>query len=312
MQLHGELVLCLIRLAAQKKLYIAHWSIAKCTSRARIAGSISQFHCRARNKDNMPTYTILGGTGNGGTALIELLLQRADTRIKVYCRNQEKLWRLIPATQNHPRVEVFTGNITDIDLFAKALDGARAAFLVASTNDNVPGCRISQDLARTVISALERKKKEQDNHIPKLVLLSSATIDPWISREHPWVNAIIRRSAWHVYRDLELAEAHLRQNEDWAPCVYIKPGGLSVDKQRGHRLTLDEEESFVSYADIAAGMIEAADAEPGAWNTKNVGVVNTNGGAKFPPGTPRCIVLGLLRFYFPMLHAWLPTGAGPV
>ncbi|KAJ9635108.1 hypothetical protein H2199_008594 [Coniosporium tulheliwenetii] len=259
----------------------------------------------------MASYTILGATGNGGTALLNLLLETTDARIKVYCRNQDKLVRLVPAARNNPRVEVFTGSITDVDLFAKALEGSRAAFLVASTNDNIPGCHISQDLARTVIAALERKKSEKEYAIPRLVLLSSATIDPWISRKSPWVNAIVRRSAWHVYHDLELAEAFLRQHEDWAPCVYIKPGGLSVDVQRGHRLTLDEEESFVSYADIAAGMVEVADSGKGEWNNKNVGVVNANGKARFPAGTPRCIVLGLLRFYFPWLHAHLPTGAGP-
>lgn len=133
-----------------------------------------------------------------------------------------------------------------------------------------------------MIAALERKKSEKEYTIPRLVLLSSATIDPWISRKSPWVNTIVRRSAWHVYHDLELAEAFLRQHEDCAPCVYIKPGGLSVDVQRGHRLTLDEEESFVSYADIAAGMVEVADSGKGEWNNKNVGVVNANGKARFP------------------------------
>lgn len=260
---------------------------------------------------NMASYTILGGTGNGGTALLNFLLEKTTAQIKVYCRNQDKLVRVVPAAHNNSRVEVFAGNITDVDLFAKALSGSRAAFLVASTNDNIPGCHISQDLVRTVITALEKRRAEGETAVPRLILLSSATIDPWISRKSPWVNAIVRRSAWHVYRDLELAEAFLRQHEDWAPCIFIKPGGLSVDVRRGHRLTLDEEESFVSYADIAAGMVEAADCDNGRWDKKNVGVVNANGKAKFPAGTPRCILLGLLRFYFPWLHAYLPTGAGP-
>ncbi|KAF2847109.1 StcQ-like protein [Plenodomus tracheiphilus IPT5] len=261
----------------------------------------------------MVSFAILGATGNCGTAILELLLQTTDASIKAYCRNKDKLFRLVPAAANNPRVEVFAGSILDADLLGKAMYGCRAVFLTASTNDNIPGCHISQDLAHTVIKALQSWKFENEAHlsIPKLVLLSSATIDPWISRKNPWVNAIVRRSAWHVYRDLELAEEFLRKHEDWVSCVYIKPGGLSVDIQRGHRLTLDDEESFVSYLDIAAGMIETAMDNDGKWDNKNVGVVNTGGKAKFPPGTPKCIACGLLAFYFPFLHPYLPKGTGP-
>ncbi|CZT15476.1 related to toxin biosynthesis protein [Ramularia collo-cygni] len=256
------------------------------------------------------SYSILGATGNCGLALLNLLLETTDATIKVYCRDRSKLVRLAPAVANTTRVEVYTGSITDVDVLAKAMWECSSVFLTASTNDNIPNCHISQDLVRTVIAAL-KKSKDAGAAIPRLVLLSSATIDPWISRKNPWVNAIVRRSAWHVYKDLELAEDILRANEDWVKCVYIKPGGLSLDIQRGHRLTLDDEESFVSYLDIAAGMIEAASDEKGRWDNKNVGVVNANGKAKFPGGTPRCILFGLLRFYFPFLHEYLPSGTGP-
>ncbi|KAL6702823.1 hypothetical protein ACN47E_000909 [Coniothyrium glycines] len=260
----------------------------------------------------MTAYAILGATGNCGTALLELLLQTTDAHIRAYCRNRDKLFRLVPAAANNPRVEVYTGSILDADLLGKAMHDCKAVFLTATTNDNVPGCHISQDLAHTVIAALQRRKSlSPPPPMPRLVLLSSATIDPWISRKNPWVNAIVRRSAWHVYRDLELAEAFLRTHEDWVSCVYIKPGGLSVDVQRGHRLTLDDEESFVSYLDIAAGMLETANEPEGRWDNKNVGVVNAGRKAKFPAGTPKCILCGLLSYYFPFLYPYLPSGTGP-
>lgn len=255
-------------------------------------------------------YSILGATGNCGTALLNVCLQTPNIRVKVYCRNREKLFRLVPESKDNDRVEIFIGSILDTELLGKAMADCSAVFLTASTNDNIPGCHISQDLARTVIEALE-KKKEQTTAIPKLVLLSSATLDPWISRKHPWVNRVVKRSAWHVYKDLELAESFLRQYHSWAPCVYIKPGGLSVDIQRGHQLTLDEEESFVSYLDVAAGMLEAAGDTDGKWDNRNVAVINANGKAKFPQGTPMCIAIGLLRYYFPFLHPYLPNNTGP-
>ncbi|EMD62930.1 hypothetical protein GGP41_004977 [Bipolaris sorokiniana] len=261
----------------------------------------------------MVAYAVLGATGNCGTALLELLIKNTNAKVKAYCRNKDKLFRLVPEAANNPRVEVYTGSILDADLLGKAMYGCKAVFLTATTNDNVPGCHISQDLAHTVIKGLEKIKSEgsQATPMPRLVLLSSATIDPWISRKNPWVNAIVRRSAWHVYRDLELAEEFLRKHEDWVKCVYIKPGGLSVDVQRGHRLTLDDEESFVSYLDIAAGMIETAEDDEGKWDNKNVGVVNAGGKAKFPKGTPKCIICGLLSYYFPFLYPYLPSGTGP-
>lgn len=257
------------------------------------------------------SYAILGATGNCGTALLDLLLKSSDAKIKAYCRSKEKLLRLVPVAAESKRLEIHTGSIHDVELFATVMSGCHSVFLTATTNDNIPGCHISQDLAKTVIQALQTiRTRDPLAKMPRLVLLSSATIDPWISRNNKAINAIVRRSAWHVYRDLELAEEYLRKH-DWVSCVYIKPGGLSVDIQRGHRLTLDEEESFVSYLDIAAAMIESADAPAGQWDNKNVGVVNANGKAKFPRGTPSCLFFGLLRYYFPWLHKYLPTGTGP-
>ncbi|RMZ73888.1 hypothetical protein GMOD_00004690 [Pyrenophora seminiperda CCB06] len=261
----------------------------------------------------MVSFSILGATGNCGTALLELLLSTTDAKIKAYCRNKDKLFRLVPAAADNARVEVITGSLLDPEVLGKAMYGCKAVFLTATTNDNIPGCHISQDLSSTVVKALQGWRSSGKEHppIPKLFQLSSATIDPWLSRKTPFINAIVRRSAFHVYKDLELAEAILRAEEDWLTTVYIKPGGLSVDVQHGHRLTLDDEESFVSYLDIAAGMTEAAQDPDGRWDNKNVGIVNAGAKAKFPSGTPKCIICGLLTYYFPFLHPYLPSGTGP-
>jgi hypothetical protein len=119
-------------------------------------------------------------------------------------------------------------------------------------------------------------------------------------------------AASHVYNDLRLAENLLRSHADWVSTVFIKPAGLSPDISRGHRLTLDEEESFISYLDLSAGMIEAAQTDDGRYDGKNVGVVNAKRGvgAKFPKGTPMCILMGLARHFFPWLHPYLPM-TGP-
>lgn len=263
----------------------------------------------------MSTYAVLGATGNCGTALIEnLLALDATSKINAYCRNKQKLIRLLPQIGDNKRVEVFEGSITDVDILAPCIKGSKAVFMVVTSNDNIPGCRLGQDMAKTVISALERLKSEAAPgtlQVPKLVLLSSATIDDHLARKMPWwFRPVMLTAASNVYHDLRVAEEFLRAQESWVSTIFIKPGGLSVDIQRGHKLSLDREESFISYLDLAAAMIEAANCGEGIYDMKNVAIVNTNGGARFPPGTPICILMGLLRHFFPFMHPYLPS-TGP-
>lgn len=165
----------------------------------------------------------------------------------------------------------------------------------------------------TVIEALKQIRHSSDARVemPKLVLLSSATIDEHLNRNMPGIfKPIMKAAASNVYNDLIIAEKLLRAEQDWLTTIFIKPGGLSVDKQRGHKLSFDEQESFISYFDLAAAMIEAADERTGVYDMKNVGVINTGGGARFPRGTPLCILVGLLRHFLPWLHPYLPS-TGP-
>lgn len=261
------------------------------------------------------TYAILGSTGNCGSALIRNLLQSPQNKIHAYCRNQAKLQGLIPEVVDNKQVSIFAGSIYDVDLMADCVRGTKAVFLVVTTNDNVPGCRVSQDSASTVIQALQKIKAESSPGIklPKLVLLSSATIDDHLARHMPgWFRPIMLAAASHVYEDLRRTEKLLRSHEDWVSSIFMKPAGLSPDISRGHQLTLDEEESFISYLDLSAGMIEAADDDDGRYDGRNVCVVNQKRGvgAKFPSGTPMCILMGLMRHFFPWMHPYLPS-TGP-
>lgn len=262
----------------------------------------------------MAKYAVLGSTGNCGTALIQNLLQSPQLNIvHAYCRNESKLRRLVPEAAENKNVRIFAGSIYDVDLMKECIGDTKAVFLVVTTNDNVPGCRLSLDSATTVVQALQELRQSGQQILPRLVLLSSGTIDDHLSRDMPWLaRYVLLASASHVYEDLRGTEAMLRSHEDWISVIFVKPAGLSPDVARGHRLTLDEQESFISYLDLAAGMIEVADDEEGRYDGRNVGVVNkTRGvGAKFPHGTPWCILTGLVRHFFPWLHPYLPS-TGP-
>ena len=258
----------------------------------------------------MAGYAILGSTGNCGSALIQILLKRPTARIHAYCRNKAKLLQQFPDINSTGRVDIFEGRITDIWLLSSCIRGCRAVFLVVSTNDNIPGCSIGQETAVGVIKALENLEI-QGEQMPKLVLLSSATIDAQLSQNIPYLlRQILLFSASHVYNDLSKTERILRAQEPRFITIYIKPGALSVDRQRGHALSLTEEDGPLSYLDLAAGMVEAVDDEEGRYDMLNVSIVNANGKAKFPAGTPMCILTGLLRHFFPFLHPYLPS-TGP-
>jgi hypothetical protein len=271
-------------------------------------------------QDDQRAYAVIGATGQCGLAIMRLLRAREGVKINAYCRNRTKLYRLLPEILDDKRVSIFEGSITDDELLANCTRDCSAVFLVASTNDNVPGCHISQDLAYSMIRAFKRLRKSNDGmetelrvDIPKLCLLSSSTIDNHLSRHMgTFFRHVLTRSAFHVYEDLRLGEEILRREEDWITTIYMKPGGLSVDVQLGHELSLDEDQTFVSYLDVAAGMIEACDDTKGQWDMKNVTVHNVAGvgTAKFPPGTPACIFFGLVRYFVPFLHPYLPN-TGP-
>lgn len=264
----------------------------------------------------MTSYAILGGTGNCGSGLIQNLLRSSpDVDINIYCRNEAKLHSVLPEIVDKKRVKVFAGSIQDVKLVESCIRHTKAVFMTVTTNDNIPGCSLSQDSASSVIQALQniRAASPDTFKAPKLVLLSSATIDDHLARKMPfWFRPIMLTAASHVYRDLRLAEEYLRRQEDWVTTIYIKPGGLSLDIQRGHQLSLEEEESFISYLDLSAAMIEAANDEQGQYDGRNVAVVNKKRGegARFPPGTPLCILVGLCRHFFPFAHEWLPK-TGP-
>ncbi|KAK4612280.1 Oxidoreductase claK [Fulvia fulva] len=263
------------------------------------------------------TYAVLGSTGNCGSALIRNLLGKPQSRVHAFCRNKKKLLRLIPEIADSKQVEVFEGGMQDHDLLAACIKNTRAVFMCISTNDNVPGCRLSQDSAIALVKVMRELGYDKpdggpNGPAPKLLLLSSGTIDPHLSKHLPslllW---ILKRSASHVYADLEKAEEFLRAQESWLTTIYIKPGALSVDKKRGYELSLTEQKDPVSYLDLSAGMIEAADDPEGRWDLKNISVNCGSTPAGFPDGTILCILMGLLRHYFPWTHAYLPMGMGP-
>ncbi|KAG6007657.1 hypothetical protein E4U21_005738 [Claviceps maximensis] len=269
----------------------------------------------------MASYAVIGATGNCGTALIQLLLQRPDASIHAFCRNKPKLIRLLPEIEHSNHVTIYQGSVQDTNLLTSCLRGRNAIFMVLSSNVNEPGFRAGQDATAAVIEVLRKLFQPKDAlpaaaapaaapavaAPPRIILLSSATLDDALSQTTPYLlRQVLHLSASQIYNDLVETEKLLRVEQGWLKTVFVKPGALSVDEQRGCALSLVHSDNPVSYLDLASAMIQVADDTTGQYDMKNVGVINTNGAARFPRGTPLYIATGLLRHFWPSLHPYLP------
>lgn len=253
----------------------------------------------------MPSYAVLGATGSTGQSLIRVLLQTPANEVHAYCRSKEKLVKSLPEVANNENVRIFDGRLDDIDLLASCIRGTRAVFLAVAVNDNIPACSIAMDTARVVITVLERLKSE-DTKLPKLVVLSSASLEPKLMSETPrFVHSVALTAFSNIYADLRVAEELLRSKEPLVSTIFVKPGALCHDAQKGHVLSLKFANSPLSFMDLAAGMVEAVESSSGQYDMKNVAVNATAKDVAFPREAPLAILRGLLFHFFPWTYQYL-------
>lgn len=256
----------------------------------------------------MSTYAILGATGQVGGSILSLLGSSSENSIKVLVRSRAKLEKAHPTLSSSSKIHIFEGDISDIPTLKNCITNTHAVFLTVAVTENCPGTSISLDTARAVIDALQSlRDKDPTFRPPRLVILSSASLDNKFWRGVPaFVHNLMYAANSHIYDDLARAEAFLRKYEDWLDMTFVMPGGLAHDVQRGHALSGEKQQTFISFLDLAAGMIEVAGGD-GEWHGKHVSVTLRNGQkARIEWSAPPLLLKGLLCYYFPFLYAWLP------
>lgn len=281
-----------------------------------------------------PTYAILGATGQtGGSVLQVLASERPDVNINCLVRSRPKLERMYPdivAAKQQPSssssssrgVKVFEGQISDVPLLTDCIRGTSAVFLCVASPDNKPHLRIARDQAESVVAALEALRAEQQKQpkhgekpgatvatktsLPLLVMLSSAETDearfcadiPWAARR------FLFAANWWVYTDLIAAERYLRERSGWVNAVFVKPGGISTDARRGHVLSTEGSQTFVSFLDVAGGMVQCADEGAPRWAGGSVSVLS-RGKARVELSSGPLLLRNMLCTWFPWLYPWL-------
>lgn len=258
----------------------------------------------------MPTYAILGTTGKTGGSILTLLLNDPNNSVNAYVRSKSKLLSQFPQLEENKTVHIFEGALTNIDLVAACLSNVDAVFSTIGENENTPGIRIIQDSVHAIVAALcHNGSMDSGKKVPKIMLLSSASLNTHMLAHEPKIMQWLVTTAFsNVYADLTLAMDYLRLHKSWLNVTFIQPGGLVEDKQRGHRLSLEESGSgFVSYLDLAAGMIEVAQSSGYEW--KGVSVVPTSKDVKFEWKAPKQAIRGLVWYYLPSL-GWMGKRVG--
>jgi putative NADH-flavin reductase len=252
-------------------------------------------------------YTILGTTGNVGRSLLAVLSESPDNTVHAFVRSKIKLERLCPKISSNSNIKIFEGDLDNIEVLSQCLKGTRAAFLAVAVTDNVPGCSIAQDTARNVIAALRLLQKQHPTaRLPHLVVLSSASTEGKLWRDQPqFLHGMMWRAFSNVYTDLTLAENYLRQQGDWVSSTFVKPGGLVHDAQKGHELSTERQQTFLSFLDLAGGMVEIADAGEGVWEGKSVSVVPTAKDVKIEWMALWYVLKGLLCHFLPSTYGFL-------
>ncbi|KAL2819631.1 hypothetical protein BDW59DRAFT_174754 [Aspergillus cavernicola] len=263
----------------------------------------------------MPSYAVLGATGNTGRALVQVLLDRTESQVHAYCRSQEKLLRLCPGVADPERVLVFEGRLDSCSLIDDCLRGTDAVFLVVAIVDNMPGCTVAMQTAEAVVASLRRLQSENPSMaLPRLIMLSSASLEESFCDDVPAaVHWVLKTAVSHLYRDLAAAESFLRAQSDWLSATFVKPGGLVHDQARGHEVRLDKAQTPLSFLDLAAGMIEVGEAGDDRYRMRSVSVIPTSREVKFPWDGMYYAVTGLLFHFFPWTYQFigeypLPTG----
>ena len=203
-------------------------------------------------------------------------------------------------------MHIFEGPVDDIPLISRCVSGVSAVFCVVATNENTPKLTLAEDTAKILVAALrEIRQGNAQARMPRIVVLSSVTVNDHLSRKAPHLAHLMIHAAFrNVYNDLERAEAFYRQNEDWLNVVFIQPGGLVEGEQTGHEISLDEGGGLLSYLDLAAGMIKVADAGD-KYDWKGVAVAPKGKGAAFQFGLLRNVIHGLSLYCCPWLHGWI-------
>jgi putative NADH-flavin reductase len=214
----------------------------------------------------MPTYTVLGGTGSTGCAVIRALIEDciADLNLRIYVRSQKKRLSLTPSLASKPKITIIEGSFSDQETMKKCLQGSDAIFSCIATNNSEPNMDLSVKTAACIISCLQeiQSTNKSEYTTPIVVMLSSASVNTVLaSRPKGLFEKIVKAALRHLYSDLEQAEKLYRDTLDndpglLTPIFAQPPAIMPGETATGYVLSVAETGDVVSFADLGVAMVE--------------------------------------------------------
>lgn len=192
-----------------------------------------------------PLIVIYGATGPTGVPLVTKALS-SGLRVRAFVRDPAKLSANLTS---NPNLELFKGDLTDLDAVERALDGATFAACVAGGR---PLC-VTAGLHNTVKTVLDAMPEKGVTRF----LYQAAAFTPTPGQKLPMGMKIVRGLIATLFRSRSIVKDHdaaveeLTKNEgvQW---VVSRPGKLSEGKSRGTLVECETPGAAVMYEDVAA------------------------------------------------------------
>jgi hypothetical protein len=210
---------------------------------------------------NTRTVAIFGATGQTGRVIVRQLSALVESnalQLQIYVRAKAKLVGLIPGIDTKSSIRIFEGALTDVEVVKNTLAGAQIIVCTLGENENIPGVRVLQDGANSILAALEELRVQQKGwEKPHVFYLSSSTYNArFAAARPPFVHWIIKTAFYHPYADLAKAQAKLVEHSQLLSITLIQPPVLIEEDGTGHEISTESVRLAVSYEDLGSGFVE--------------------------------------------------------
>jgi putative NADH-flavin reductase len=219
----------------------------------------------------MPTYALLGATGSTGSAVLRCLLSESPEGVKlnVLVRSKTKLLKAFPKLEQTAalRTRIVESTSTDPAALETCLEDADVVFMCVGSNDSNHGTTLSYDTATAIIATLHhlRKVRGITYKTPTIVQLRTASLNPALARQAPWlVRQIVSFCLHYNYADMKRACTlyETAAKENVLDYIFVDPPTIhdadGTERTGYNLITTETQETALSYADLGAAMCEIA------------------------------------------------------
>ena len=209
---------------------------------------------------------VFGATGGTGSATIRSFIKRKATEhprpeLRLMVRSRSKLFRLIPELDSYSNLHIQEGQLTDTTTVRACIQEADVIICALGENRNIPGCHVLQDLAKSILEALNdlRSCCPEGWKPPRLILLSSSTWnDRFAAQEPALILWLLKTAFYHPYIDLLQATALFQASPHLLSLLLVQPSALVEDEPSGMEISTESVSMAVSYSDLGDAFVELA------------------------------------------------------